>query len=54
MAKACLYLACKAEESLRKVRDIINVVHYLLKPHDLPMLKIGKVDEALMHFVQTR
>jgi hypothetical protein len=42
MAQSCLYLACKAEETLRKVRDVINTCYFLLQPQQ-PMLKIGKV-----------
>lgn len=42
MAQSCLYLACKAEETLRKARDVINVCYFLLHPQQ-PMLKIGNV-----------
>jgi hypothetical protein len=41
MAQSCLYLACKAEETLRKARDVINSCYFLLQPQQ-PMLKIGK------------
>ncbi|KAL6049214.1 RNA polymerase II C-terminal domain kinase beta subunit [Balamuthia mandrillaris] len=41
VAQSCLYLACKAEESLRKLRDIINCVNCVLYPSS-PPLKIGK------------
>lgn len=51
MAQSCLYLACKAEETLRKARDVINSCYFLLQPQQ-PMLKIGKV--ALRLFFSPR
>ena len=57
MAQSCLYLACKAEETLRKVRDVINTCYFLLQPRQ-PMLKIGKVPfpspyhHCLHHFMK--
>ncbi len=48
MAQSCLYLACKAEETLRKARDVINSCYFLLQPQQ-PMLKIGKVPWLPLH-----
>ena len=29
MAMACLFVAAKIEEDCRKIRDVVNVFHYL-------------------------
>ena len=41
ISSACLFLACKSDDNLRRLRDLVNVIHVILYPNDPQPIKIG-------------
>jgi hypothetical protein len=45
---ACIFLACKAEEELRRLRDVINLVHMVLSSAESPDLsQAAEISDSL-------